>query len=57
MPLTIRTVRKANEPTQLHQIIDKVKAHLQQAQEETTHATQDLVQAQEDLLAKCSNTD
>jgi hypothetical protein len=54
--LTIGTTRKDDEPAQLHHIIDKVEALLQQAQEETTHATQDLVQAQEDLLEKCSNT-
>jgi hypothetical protein len=39
-----------DEPTQLHQIVDQVEARLRRAQEDTTQATQALMQAQKALL-------
>jgi hypothetical protein len=39
-----------DEPTQLHQIVDQVKARLQRAQEDITQATQALMQAHKELL-------
>jgi hypothetical protein len=35
-----------DEPAQLHRIVDIVEAHLRRVQEETTQATQDVVQVQ-----------
>jgi hypothetical protein len=48
-PLTVGTPELGDEPTQLHQIVDTVEAHLRRAQEETTQATQALAQVQKDL--------
>ena len=50
MPLTIETIGTSDEPTQLRQIAEKVEAHLRRAQEDTTQATQALMQAQKALL-------
>jgi hypothetical protein len=49
-PLISETSRTGDEPTQLHQIIDQVKAHLRRAQEDTMQATQALMQEQTTLL-------
>jgi hypothetical protein len=43
-----------DEPAQLHHLADIVKAHLRQAQEETTQATQALTQVQGVLVEKRS---
>jgi hypothetical protein len=43
-PLPSGTLELGDEPTQLHQIVDTVEAFLRRAQEETTQATQALVQ-------------
>jgi hypothetical protein len=45
MPLIRRTSGTSDEPTQLHQNNDQVEALLQRAQEDTTQATQALMQA------------
>jgi hypothetical protein len=50
MPLISRPSGTGNEPTQLHQITDQVKACLRRAQEDTAQATQALMQAQKSLL-------
>lgn len=42
-----------DELSQLHRLADTVKSHLWQAQEETTQATQDLVQVQGVLVEQC----
>ena len=44
MPLMMGTTGTGDEPTQLHQIIKKVEAHLRRAQEDTMQATQALAQ-------------
>jgi hypothetical protein len=44
-PVIRETSGTGDEPTQLHQIIDQVKARLRRAQEDTTQATQALMQA------------
>jgi hypothetical protein len=44
VPLTIETIGTSDEPTQLRQIAEKVKARLRRAQEDTTQATQALEQ-------------
>ena len=49
-PLISRPSRTGDEPTQLHQITDQVEARLRQTQEDTTQATQALMQAQKELL-------
>jgi hypothetical protein len=49
-PLTSGTEEPGDESAQLHQIAKKFEAHLRQAQEETVQATQDLAQAQKDML-------
>jgi hypothetical protein len=45
------------EPAQLHQIVDIVEANLRREQEETTQATQDLAQSQEDILEQRSTVE
>jgi hypothetical protein len=57
VPLSVETPEIQDEPSQLHWIADTVKAHLRQTQKETSQATQDLVQAQEDLLEKCHTSE
>ena len=44
VPFTIGTTGTGDEPTQLHQIVNKVEARLRRAQEDTVQATQDLTQ-------------
>jgi hypothetical protein len=46
VPLPLGTPEPGDEPTQLHRLTDTVEAHLRRAQEETTQATQALVQVQ-----------
>jgi hypothetical protein len=53
-PLTAGTVEPGDEPAQLHQITDKVEAHLRRAQEETTQAIQALTQVQGVLVEQRS---
>jgi hypothetical protein len=48
--LTIGTIGTGDEPTQLHQIINKIEAHLRRAQEDTSQATQALKQVQRELV-------
>jgi hypothetical protein len=50
-PLTIGT---GNEPTQLHQITEKVKSHLRRAQEDIAQATQALTQVHNALVEQQS---
>jgi hypothetical protein len=62
IPLIRGTSGTGDEPTQLHQIADKVEARLRRAQEDTTQATQALMQAQKTLIeqqneAKWENLD
>jgi hypothetical protein len=45
-PLSLGTPELGDEPAQLHRLADTVEAHLRRAQEETTQATQALVQVQ-----------
>jgi hypothetical protein len=45
-PIAMEILGTGDDPTQLCQIAQKVKARLQQAQEDIVKATQDLVQAQ-----------
>jgi hypothetical protein len=54
VPLSVGTSELGDETSQLHQIIDTVKARFRQSQEETTQATQALAQVQGDLVEKCS---
>jgi hypothetical protein len=53
-PLTIGTVGTGDEPTHLHQIIDKVEACLRRDQEDTAQATQALTQVQSALVEQHS---
>jgi hypothetical protein len=46
VPLPLGTPEPGDEPAQLHRLADTVEAHLRRAQEETTQATQALVQVQ-----------
>jgi hypothetical protein len=55
--LVVATAGTDDEPTQLHQIIDKVEACLRRAQEDTAKATQALTQVQNALLEKQSKED
>jgi DNA primase len=48
------TSRTGDEPTHLHQIANQVEARLQRAQEDTTQATQALMQALKELLGQWS---
>jgi chromosome segregation ATPase len=54
VPLTIGTAGTGDEPTQLHQIAEKVEARLRRAQEDTAQATQDLTQVQSALVEQQS---
>jgi len=49
-PLPSETSTLGDEPTQFHQIIDQVEAHLRRAQEDTAQATQALMQEHKALL-------
>jgi hypothetical protein len=49
-PLSVGTPELGDEPSQLHRIIDTVKACLRRAHEETMKATQALEQVQGDLV-------
>jgi hypothetical protein len=51
-PLMTGTVGTGNEPTQLHQITEKLKVHLQRSQEDTVQATQALAQVQSTLIVQ-----
>jgi hypothetical protein len=53
-PLTIGTTGTGDEPTQLHQITEKVEARLRRAQEDTAQATQALTQVQSALVEQQS---
>jgi hypothetical protein len=44
------TTRTSDDPSQLHQTIDQVEAHLRRAQGDTTQATQALAQVQSTLI-------
>jgi hypothetical protein len=50
MPLIRETSGIGDDPTQLHQIIDQIEARLRRSQEDTTQATQALMQAQKAIL-------
>jgi hypothetical protein len=54
VPLISGTSRTGDEPTHLHQIANQVKARLQRAQEDTTQATQALMQELKELLGQWS---
>jgi hypothetical protein len=54
VPLKIRKTGTGDEPTQLHQIAEKVEAHLQRAQEDIAQATQDLIQVKSALVEQQS---
>jgi hypothetical protein len=57
VPLTIGTTGTGDEPTQLHQIVDKVEARLRRAQEDTAQATQALTQVQSALVEQQSKAE
>jgi hypothetical protein len=50
--LTIETIGTTDDPTQLHQTIEKVEAFLQQAEEDTVQATQVLAQVQSEHIVQ-----
>ena len=52
--MTIGIAGTCDEPTQLHQIVDKVEARLRRAQEDTSQATQALTQVQSALVEQQS---
>ena len=51
-PLPEGTTEAGDEPVQLHRIADTVEVRLQKAEEATAQATQDLKQAQEEIIEK-----
>jgi hypothetical protein len=57
VPLTIGTTGTGDDPTQLHQIADKVEARLRRAQEDTVQATQALTQVQSALVEQQSKAE
>jgi DNA-directed RNA polymerase specialized sigma subunit len=57
VPFISGTSRIGDEPTHLHQIANQVEARLQRAQEDTTQATQALMQALKELLGQWSEAE
>ena len=56
-PLTTEIIGIGDEPTQLHQIADKVEARLRRAQEDIAKATQALTQVQSTLVEQQSKAE